>query len=716
MVLGNQPLGVDEDEKIAEHPYEYLVDFLVGQTLPKRYRVVSLLAKNRFFALYKAVYEPVDQIVVLRVFRTNSCRDEYNYRRFQQEVRRLAALNHKNIASVMDYGVLDEGLPYLIQEYLHGSSLEQVLHAVNRISVDRTVFVGAQVAAALSHAHEYGIFHEMLTPADIHVVRDKDEGDIIKVSSFGLLSVLSKIGLDLSDPYEKVDAINTAAYMSPEQCTGRDVDGRTDIYSLGAVLYECVAGQAPFVNPSPAELMRMHKSSRYPALSYVRSEANLPPYLIEIIEKCLQKDPSIRYQFAQNVEEDITVRRSPEERERMITREVAASDGAVLRAAARVQEASTSTMVPLAKVTAIFAAIVLLGFATWGLLSFVSRFANEGVWKGALEAAHRDYYDRKYTHGVEQASNALKEAEKFAQPDLRVAVTLNELVAGQIILGQFAEAAENLNRALEMEKNTSADTRTKARTQQLMSEVEYGRHHFADAEIMARKALELWQHVSDPKPSEMLAAHLTLLRTLCAEEKLADAKAIYESAKTIAASSSEIPEQVSGDLRQSLAMLTLVEGDSQTAEHVLKDLLSSRQRNFGLKDPLSAETLVLLGRVYHKQKKYEQAESVLENAFGILKDAYGEEVPLTAEVPGVLAMVQDESGDLDEAEKNYRLSVELQEKIWGARSPRMVPSIGALGRFLRQRRNQVNAADVYETEIKEIEALEQKTAATSSPR
>lgn len=662
------------------------------------------------------MYEPVDQIVLLRVFRSNACRDEYNYRRFQQEVRRIGALNHKSIASIIDYGVLEEGLPYLIQEFIQGTSLEQVLHSVTRLSAGRTVFVGARVAIALSHAHEHGIFHEMLTPADIFVVRDKDEGDIIRVSNFGLTALLSKLGMDSSDPRERIDAIGTAAYMSPEQCAGTEVDGRSDIYSLGAILYHCLAGQPPFVSGNTAEVMKMHVHSRYPALSYVRNDVALPQFLIDVIDKCLQKDFTLRYQFSHSVEEDLLYKRSPDEREKSITKDAAAGEAAVMRAAARVEEASASSIMPLAKVTAIFAAVVLLGVSCWGLLSFVSRFANEGVWKSAMEAAHREYVARRYTRAVDEATSALKEAEKFAQPDLRVASTLNELAGGQVILGEFAQAEENLKRADEIEKNTSADNRTKARTQHLLAEAAYGLKHFEDAEVLARKAIESWRQVSDAKPAETLAAQVTLMRILCALNKLDEARGVYEAAKSVAASSSEIPEQVSGDLRQTLATLTMLDGDAQTAEHVLKDLLSTRQVNFGLKDPLSAETLILLGKVYLQQKKYDQAQTVLESAFGILKEAWGEDVPITAELPGLLALVQEESGDLEEAEKNYRLTLELQEKIWGSRSPHMVPAIAALGKFLRESRNQPNAADVYDTEIREIQAMEQTTAASDTPK
>lgn len=707
VVLGNHGL-ILRPRKIAEHPYEYLVDFLVGQTLPKRYRVVSLLGKNRFFAVYKAIYEPVDQVVILRLFRTNSCRDEYMYRRFQQEVRRLSSLSHRNVAAVMDFGVLDEGLPYIISEYLPGSNLQQILQSVKRISVDRTIFVGTHVSQALEHAHEHGVFHEMLQPSKIFVVRDKEHGDIIKVTDFGLIPLLSKLGLNLSDPLEQAEAIGAAHYMSPEQCSGRESDGKTDLYSLGCVLYQCIGGQPPFLSADNNEIIRMHKHAKYPPLQYLNNDANIPKPLVDVVDKCLMKDPTLRYQMAHDVGEDILNRRSPDELDKLIPE---FKSNAVSRASARVHEVSSSPALPLMKVTAIFAAVVILGLACWGLLNFVSKFANEGTWDGAIKNARKHYAERKFTDGYEQATEALREAEKFAQPDPRVAVTLNEVAAGQIALGSYAEAADSLNRAIEIEKGTaSSDSRTKARSQELLAQAQLGRGDFNNGEVFARRAIELWQQVSNSKESEALPAHITLIRSLIAQDRMADAKAAYDVAKSLAASDTDISEQVSGELRQCLAALTLAEGDSATAERTLKELLSTRQQKFGLKDPLAAETMLMLAQVYRQEKMQEESIAVILNAFGILKSTYGEEAPKTAAVPGILAQVQEEAGELPEAEKNYRLCLEMNEKIWGARSPHMVPPIDALGKFLR-RRGSPHAAEVYETEIKEIQAIQQKSAA-----
>lgn len=670
---------------------------------------MSLLGKDRFFAVYKAIYEPVDQPVILRLFRTNSCRDEHILRRFQQEVKRLSSLTHKNIASVMDFGVLDEGLPYLISEYLPGSNLRQILQSVKKISVDRSTFVGAHTGAALEHAHEHGVFHEMLQPSKIFVVRDKEHGDIIKVTDFGLPPLLSKLGLNLKDPLELAQAIGTADYMSPEQCTGREIDGKADLYALGCVLYQCLGGQPPFVSPNTSEVIRMHKHAKFPPLQYLNNDNNIPKPFTEVIDKCLQKDPMLRYQVAHDVAEDLVNKRSPEDLGKAIPE---FKSTAVTRASALAQEASGGQAQQFIKVTAVFAAIVLLGLASWGLLNFASRFANEGAWEASIKNARKNYAERRFNDGFDNASDALREAQKFAQPDARVAVTLNEVAAGQIALGNYVEAADSLNRAIEVERSTaSSDARTKARSQELLAEAQFGRGDYANAEAFARRSIELWQQVTDAKPSEPLPSHMTLIRSLIAQKRMADAKAAYDIAKSIAASDAEISEDVSGDLRECLATMTLEEGDAETAERTLKELLSTRQQKFGLKDPLAAETMLMLGQVYRRQRMQDEATAVILNAFGIMKSTYGEDAPKTAAVPGYLAQVQEEAGELAEAEKNYRLCLEMNEKIWGARAPQMVPHIEALGQYLR-RRGSKSAAEVYDTEIKEIKELQQKNAAS----
>ena len=623
----------------------------------------------------------------------------------------MSSVQHKSIASILDFGVLEEGLPYIISEHLPGSNLQDILLSVRRLSLSRAAFVGTHVSEALAHAHEHGLVHEMLNPSDIYVVRDKDGSDVIKVSDFGLSPMLAKLGLDLKSPIEQAEAIGTAAYMSPEQCTGREVDGRSDLYSLGCILYQCLGGVAPFSGADSQELIRMHKHSRYAPLPSVCPEIEFPPQLLDIVDKCLSKDAYVRYQYAHDLNEDLLNKRSPNDRERLVS---SGQVDAITRAAARAEEAARSPMLPLAKVTAVLAVAVVLVLASAGLLSFVSRFANEGAWQSSLNAARKQYLERRFHDGIDSASTALHEAEKFAKTDPRLAITLNELAAGQIILESYVEAAGNLNRAIELENSSATETRTKARTKQLLAQCAYGGRDYVTAETTSRQAIELWQQVGNAKASESLPAHLALIRALCAQNKLDDAKAAYEVARVLAAGDSDLPEQVSGDLRQCLALLCLAEGDAQTAETILKELLGTRQRTFGLKDPLAAETMILLGQVYREEKLYEEATAVLESAFGILKDSCGPETLLTASVPGYLAAVQDEAGNVNEAEKSYRLSLEMQEKIRGPRSPQMVPYINALGQFLR-RRGFVNAASVYDTEIGEIKAGSNKTTSAQAP-
>jgi serine/threonine protein kinase len=261
------------------------------------FEILSLLGSGGMGEVYRARDLRLERDVAIKVLPTFvSCNPE-RLRRFEQEAKAAAVLNHPNILAVFQMGK-HEGAPYLVSELLEGETLrEQVKHGP--MALKRVMDYGVQIAHGLTAAHERGIVHRDLKPENLFVTRDGR----IKILDFGLAklkhqeseSQLSKETLDT----EPGAVLGTVGYMSPEQVRGQTADHRSDIFTLGAVLYEMATGQRAFSGDSPADVMSAILTREPPGIA--ANDADLAPSLKRIISRCLEKSASLRFQSALDV-------------------------------------------------------------------------------------------------------------------------------------------------------------------------------------------------------------------------------------------------------------------------------------------------------------------------------------------------------------------------------------------------------------------------------
>jgi serine/threonine protein kinase len=253
---------------------------LVGETLGQ-YRLTKELGKGGFATVYRALQPALNRHVAIKILHPEYVRDQRALRRFKREALAVARLNHPNIVTVFDYGE-HEGRAYLVMEYIEGSTLKGRLG--KPVSYTQALELVTAVASALDYAHSKGLIHRDIKPANILFTH---EGRIV-LSDFGIV----RLADDQSSLTRGV--IGTPYYMSPEQALGREVDGRTDLYSLGIVLFEMLTGRVPFKGESPVATLSMHASLPVP----VARELN--PSLTEGVERvvriALQKTPEDRFQ------------------------------------------------------------------------------------------------------------------------------------------------------------------------------------------------------------------------------------------------------------------------------------------------------------------------------------------------------------------------------------------------------------------------------------
>jgi hypothetical protein len=257
--------------------------------------------------VYLAREPSLGRHVALKVLPPEFIQDPHRVARFEQEARSASAINHPNVCTIHSLNQTDERQYYIAMEYVEGESLRQRLRS--RLSVREALDIALQVAAALSVAHSSGIVHRDIKPENVMLRPD----GVVKVLDFGLAKLAAAadvVGGDTTHMLVKTDAgtvVGTAGYMSPEQARGQNVDGRTDVWSLGVMLYEMIAGRSPFAAPSASDAIAAILHNEPAPLT--RFEPEAPAELQRILTKTLRKDRSQRYQTVPDLLLDLQVLR-----------------------------------------------------------------------------------------------------------------------------------------------------------------------------------------------------------------------------------------------------------------------------------------------------------------------------------------------------------------------------------------------------------------------
>ncbi len=295
------PLPVQKDAE---------ADPLIGITIGGRYRMVGVLGEGGMGRVYTAEQQMGTSVrkVAVKTLLSQFAKDPQTVARFMREVGTVSELEHPNTIKVYDFGQIEgSGDLYIAMELLQGTSLDDVVNSGQPVPPERVDRILGQVCGSLQEAHDKGIVHRDLKPANIFLTTRAGEEDVVKVLDFGIAKRGSKDSKHEQKLTQQGTILGTPPYMSPEQFTGKELDARSDIYSLGVVAYEMLMARLPFEAETPWQWMTQHMSVQPFPFETSPMGANIPPKMRNAVMRALSKDPAQRPQTAREFFEDLTL-------------------------------------------------------------------------------------------------------------------------------------------------------------------------------------------------------------------------------------------------------------------------------------------------------------------------------------------------------------------------------------------------------------------------
>jgi serine/threonine protein kinase len=287
-------------------------DPFIGRIVNGKFRVEALVGHGGMGRVYRARHLSLDRSVVLKLLHPSYSSDPQIVQRFQREARAASKLNHPNSIAVLDFGEAEDGTLFMAMEHLGGRDLARLVAEESPLGEARIVRIVAQVLSALAEAHAQGVIHRDVKPENVMVESRRDAPDFVKVLDFGIAKITA-LGAGEPKLTEVGLVCGTPEYMSPEQAHGAELDARSDLYSVGVILYQLATGELPFSSETPVGFLTKHLSEAPLPPRQRRPDLGISPALDALVAKALEKDPAWRFQTADEMRAALLACAAPRE-------------------------------------------------------------------------------------------------------------------------------------------------------------------------------------------------------------------------------------------------------------------------------------------------------------------------------------------------------------------------------------------------------------------
>ncbi len=279
---------------------------LPGDVIDMRYEIVRTIGRGGSATVFLVRHIPSGRLFAMKMLRKEVWHNEEKKRRFEREARTLSTLQHENLVSLYDYGSSTGGNPYFITDFIEGRTLSRLLKLESALPAKRACSIFAQICDAMEYAHRKGLVHRDLKPSNIILLTDASGEARIKVVDFGIAKFYTPAeGECIINLTHEGKVVGSPYYMSPEHCRGRELDPRSDIYSLGCIMYEALSGKLAFYAPYPMAIFMKQINTPAPRLRSEDSQPDIDATLEAIVMRTLAKSPDERYRSMAELKNDL---------------------------------------------------------------------------------------------------------------------------------------------------------------------------------------------------------------------------------------------------------------------------------------------------------------------------------------------------------------------------------------------------------------------------
>ncbi len=683
------------------------IDPLIGSFFAERYQIISMLGRGGMSSVYKAKHTLMDRMVAIKILVAS---DVPSLKRFQLEAKLVSSLKHHNIVTVYDFGVSFKGQPYLVMDFLEGSNLMEEIRKVKRLELMRATWIFCQACDALNYAHKRELIHRDLKPSNFMLVTEEAE-DVVKLVDFGIAKHLTMSVAESGQLTHTGQILGSPLYMSPEQCMGNRLDARSDIYSLGCVMYETLTGKPPLLGTSTLDTLQRHIHETPRAFASVDPELiSLPEQIEKIVLKCLQREPDDRYQTMLELWTDIELFRNTLRPAKNATQTniPAMSQQVTTTTSLRAQVPSPApsprklSWIPVIAAVSLTVALGLMAFFFWPKPAPVP-VNTTAIWKHLNETGEKEFNEGHYGAAQKSFKEACEIAESYDVQDPRLATSLNNL--GNVYFKQdfYPEAERSIKKALAIRTDIFGQNGLPiADSMNDLAMVYFAENKTDQAEPLLNKALAIRKTSAGVNSLEYADSLKALAAIYNKTGRVDQAMKLLQTTlairkKQLGPNSPDVAET-----ENSLAMDYQMKGELKQARTLYKDAQAISTRSLSADHPLVADSLVGLASIDFLQNNFADSERLFLQALRIREKALGEKNLRTGEILSCLAVLKQAQGLSADAAPLFKRALEIKEVALGPNSPEVARSMKMYAQVLRKL-GQVDEASKMENRAKEIE-------------